>query len=122
MKQKDEEISINLFPHNQNNNQTEVQEISLEEVIVEYKIDDSKCIKCGEVGIFEMKNCFEESSEFEVVECSYILKRHKRQKYSCKCCQNISTSPGVVKLTPGAEYSIQISTQVACDKFEYHLL
>lgn len=30
------------LPHNQNNNQAETQEISLEEVIVEYKIDDSK--------------------------------------------------------------------------------
>ena len=109
------------LPHNQNNNHAEAKEISLEEVIVEYKIDDSKCIKCGEVGIFEMKNCFEESSEFEVVERRYILKRHKRQKYSCKCCQSISTSPGGVKLTPGAEYSIQMSTQVACDKFEDHL-
>jgi transposase len=31
------------------------------------------------------------------------------------------TAPGGAKLTPGGEYSIQLATQVACDKFEDHL-
>jgi transposase len=110
------------LPHNQNKNQkVDEQEVALEEAVIEYKIDDSKCLKCGEEGLKVMNNCFEESSEFEVVERRYILKRHKRQKYSCKCCQNISTAPGGVKLTPGAEFSIQMATQIACDKFEVHL-
>jgi transposase len=113
---------VGKLPHNQNKNkEIESQEITLEEAIVEYKIDDSKCLKCGGEDLKEMNNCFEESSEFEVVERRYILKRHKRQKYSCKCCNNICTAPGGVKLTPGAEFSIQLATQVACDKFKVHL-
>ena len=51
-----------------------------------------------------MNNCAEESTEIEVIERRYILKRHKRQKYSCKGCNNIITAQGGVKLTPGSEF------------------
>ena len=108
------------LPHNKNNNaQNDDADIELDEGIVPYKID-SDCPKCGSDKLFEMNNCFEESSEFEVVERRYILKRHQRQKYSCKGCNSIVTASGGVKLTPGGEFSIQIATQVA-DKFEDHL-
>lgn len=110
------------LPHNKSKNKKiEDQEITLKEDIIEYKLDDKSCPKCGGNKFSEMRNCFEESSEFDVVERLYLLKRHKRQKYSCKCCHKISTAPGGVKLTPGGEYSIQMATQIACDKFEDHL-
>ena len=110
------------LPHNQNNKaQVDDQEVNLEQEELSYKIDQETCPRCDSHSFFEMNNCFEESSEFEVVERRYVLKRHKRQKYSCKDCNSIVTAPGGVKLTPGAEFSIQIATQVACDKFEDHL-
>lgn len=110
------------LPHNQNNKaQVDDLEVSLEQEELPYKIDQETCPKCDSYSFFEMNNCFEESSEFEVVERRYVLKRHKRQKYSCKGCNSIITAAGGVKLTPGAEFSIQIATQVACDKFEDHL-
>ena len=110
------------LPHNQNNKaQVDDQEVNLEQEELSYKIDQEICPRCDSHSFFEMNNCFEESSEFEVVERRYVLKRHKRQKYSCKGCNSIVTAPGGVKLTPGAEFSIQIATQVACDKFEDHL-
>lgn len=109
------------LPHNKNNNaQNDDADIELGGELVPYKID-SDCPKCASDKLFEMNNCFEESSEFEVVERRYILKRHQRQKYSCKGCNSIVTASGGVKLTPGGEFSIQIATQVACDKFEDHL-
>lgn len=110
------------LPHNKSNNQKiEDLEIDLTEEVTNHTIDDDTCPKCGGDKFFEMKNCMEESSEIEVIERKYIIKRHKRQKYSCKCCNNIITAPGGVKLTPGGEYSIQMATQIACDKFEDHL-
>lgn len=110
------------LPHNKSkNSKLDEVEIDLNQEVFEYKIEESSCPDCGGDKFFEMNNCFEESSEIEVIERKYIIKRHKRQKYSCKCCNNIITAKGGVKLTPGGEYSIQLATQIACDKFEDHL-
>jgi transposase len=96
-------------------------EIDLNEEVVEHKVDESTCSSCGGDKFFEMKICFEESDKIEVTERKYTIKRDKRQKYSCKCCNKITTADGGVKLTPAGEYSIQLSTQISCDKFEDHL-
>ena len=112
------------IPHNQSENKKfDQQELDLDEEIVDYKLEnENKCPNCGEENcLYSMNNCTEESTEMEVTERRYILKRHKRQKYSCKGCNNIITAPGGVKLTPGGEFSIQIATQIACDKYEDHL-
>ena len=109
------------LPHNQNDNQPlDEGEVDLEEKVEEYKLTECACTKCGSLNIKEM-NCHEESSEIEVIERKYIVKRHKRHKYSCKDCNNIVTAPGGVKLTPGGQYSIQLATQIASDKFEDHI-
>ena len=112
------------LPHNQSKNKkVEDEEFDLAQEVVEYNLeDDNKCPKCGgENCLHPMNNCAEESTEIKVIERRYILKRHKRQKYSCKGCNNIITAQGGVKLTPGSEFSIQIATQIACDKYEDHL-
>ena len=112
------------IPHNQSENKKfDQHELDLDEEIVDYKLEnENKCPNCGEENcLYAMNNCAEESTEMEVIERRYILKRHKRKKYSCKGCNNIITAPGGVKLTPGGEFSIQIATQIACDKYEDHL-
>lgn len=110
------------LPHNKSDNKPiEDDDVELEEQIVPYKLDDKTCPKCGGDKFSEMNNCFEESSEIEVIERKYIVKRHQRQKYSCKCCNQITTAPGGVKLTPGGEYSIQLASQIVSDKFEDHI-
>jgi transposase len=111
----------NLTHNKSSNEKLEDLEVEFSEKVIEYKVDDAHCPSCGGDKFSEMKNCFEESSEIEVIERSYIIHRHKRQKYSCKCCNKISTAAGGVKLTPGGEYSIQMATQIACDKYEDHL-
>lgn len=111
------------LPHNKDTNRKQDHEdIELDEKVLSYKIEDENiCPSCGGDKLHKMNNCFEESSEIKVIERKYIIKRHQRQKYSCKCCHNIITADGGVKLTPGGEYSIQMATQVACDKYEDHL-
>jgi transposase len=110
------------LPHNRSqNNALDCQEIDLDDEVYEYTIDAGSCPHCGSDKFYKMNNCFEESDEIEVVERKYLIKRHKRQKYSCKCCNKISTAEGGAKLTPGGEYTIQLATQIACDKYEDHL-
>jgi len=110
------------LPHNKSQNEElEDFEIDLNEEIIDYKIEESSCPSCGGDKFYPMNNCFEESDEIEVIERKYLIKRHKRQKYRCKYFNNIITAKGGVKLTPGGEYSIQLATQIACDKFEDHL-
>jgi len=107
-------------PHNKSNSLHSYEdEIELEEEVIDYKVEDEKCPQCS--NDLKEINSYEESSEFKVIERRYILKRHKRQKYNCKKCQTIITADGGVKLTTGGEFSIQIATQIACDKFEDHL-
>ena len=83
--------------------------------------NEGKCPECGGEEGFAPINSHEESGEIEVVERRYIFKRHKRKKYHCKCCRTIVTAPGGPKLVPGGEFSIQIATQVAVDKYEHHI-
>ena len=115
---------IKSLPHNEPDNAPadKAPELSLEQEIEHHKLeDDSKCPDCGGEEGFSPINSSEESGEIEVVERRYIFKRHQRQKYHCKSCQSIITAPGGTKLTPGGEFSIQIATQVAGDKFEDHI-
>ena len=113
------------LPHNQpDNNPVEESpdKLSLDQEIETHTLEDEKtCPKCGGDDGFSPINSYEESGEIEVLERRYIFKRHKRQKYHCKCCQAIVTAPGGDKLTPGGEFSVQIATQVAGDKFEDHI-
>ena len=113
------------LPHNEPENpppEETTSTLSLEQEVEHHKLEDeSKCPDCGEEEGFSPINSSEESGEIEVVVRRYIFKRHQRQKYHCKNCQSIVTAPGGAKLTPGGEFSIQIATQVAGDKFEDHI-
>jgi transposase len=94
--------------------------MTLKEEVVFYPLTDCTCPKCGDSNLKEI-NSFEESSEIDVIPAQNIIRRHKRHKYSCLNCKNIITAKGGVKLTPSGEYSIQMATQITCDKFEDHL-
>lgn len=110
------------LPHNQSNNTAiNDSEIILDEETISYTLESQTCPHCGGDNIQTMNNCFEESSDIDVIERKYIHRRHQRQKYSCKDCHKVVTAPGGIKLTPGGEYSIQMATQVASDKFEDHI-
>lgn len=121
--QAGQKINKKKFPHNQNPNADidHAKEVELIEAVVEHKLDELKCKYCESGELEAMTNAFEESNELDVQKQKYINRRHKRQKYKCKCCKKITTALGGVKLTKGAEFSIAIATQIACDKFEDHI-
>src|SRR5512140_1548475 len=55
-------------------------------VEVEHKLDeaDKTCPTCGG-ALEEMKGQFEEHDEIDVVPLRFVIKRHRRQKYTCRC-------------------------------------
>jgi transposase len=57
----------------------------------------------------------------DVVERSFRLVRHKRQKYRCPCGECVETALGPPKLIPGGRYSVDFAVEVAVAKYCDHL-
>jgi transposase len=81
---------------------------------------DQSCPKCGG-DLRPWEGQFEESDEIDVVERSFRVVRHKRQKYRCKCGECIETALGPTKLLPGGRYSVDFAVEVAIAKYADHL-
>jgi len=125
LKKKKKRKKTNLL-HNQNKNKDDInkknEEIDLEVKEIDHQLESKKCPDCGkDHGLEELKNLFEESTEYDVNHTYYILKRHKRKKYKCSHCSKMVTAKGGAKLTSGSKFSIQMAIQIACDKFQSHL-
>lgn len=77
------------------------------------------CAACGKT--MELwKGQYESSEEITVVESSYRILLHRRQKYRCRCNAQVLTAPGPVKLIPGGRYSVDFAVHSAIAKFCDH--
>ena len=94
--------------------------LPLVEVVHVLEEADKACLQCGGV-LTEMAGQFEESEEVDVVERRFVLTKHKRQKYRCRCNGCIETALGPTKLFPGARYSVAFAIDVAVQKYLDHL-
>jgi len=63
----------------------------------------------------------EESEEITVIQASYQVVTHRRQKYRCRCNASVVTAPGPAKLTPGGRYSPEFAVHVAESKYLDHM-
>jgi transposase len=98
----------------------EQKALPIVEVVQELDEPDQACRSCG--GHLEpMAGQFEEADEIDVVERSFRIVRHKRQKCRCRCGAGIETAVGPDKLVPGGRYSIDFAVDVAIAKFADHL-
>ena len=88
---------------------------------VEHGLDDADkvCPNCGG-GLHEMEGQDEESDEIDVIPLRFVVKRHKRKKYACRCGSCIETALGPDKLTPGGRYSVSFAIYVAVSKYCDH--
>ena len=78
------------------------------------------CEACG--GTMDAwEGQFETSEEITVVDTSYRILLHQRQKYRCRCNGAVCTAPGPLKLMPGGRYSIDFAVHSAIRKFCDHL-
>ena len=68
-----------------------------------------------------MAGQFEEADEIDVVERSFRIVRHKRQKYRCRCGGCVDTALGPPKLIPGGRYAVGFAAAVAIGKYIDHL-
>ena len=68
-----------------------------------------------------MKGQEEVSDEVTVVERQFLVARHRRQKYRCRCNGAVVTAPGPRKLIPGGRYSPAFAVEVAAGKYLDHL-
>lgn len=81
---------------------------------------DLTCPKCG--GDLEpWQGQCEEAEEIDVVERSFRLVRHRRQKYRCGCGSCVETALGPAKLIAGGRYSVGFAVEVAIAKYADHL-
>lgn len=80
---------------------------------------DEICPKCGD-PLQAWQGQFESAEEIDVIERSFRIVRHQRQKSRCEC-GHIETALGPPKLIPGGRYSVAFAAAVALDKFGFHL-
>ena len=98
----------------------EQPKLPVEEVVHDLDEADKTCASCGG-QLAEWEGQFEESDEVEVVERRYVIKRHKRKKYRCRCGSCIETAPAPRRLIEGGRYSVAFAITVAIDKYLDHL-
>ena len=94
--------------------------LPVEEVRHTLKEEDRTCAICGET-LTEMGDQAEQSEEITVVGVEYKILNHRRQKYRCRCNEQVMTAPGPAKLIPGGRYSVDFAVHVAEQKYLDHL-
>jgi len=98
----------------------EQRDLPLDEVVHELDEADKTCPKCGgELAAWAGQ--FEAADEIDVIERSFRIVRHKRQKYRCGCGECIETALGPQKLMPGGRYSVDFAIEVAVAKYLDHM-
>ena len=85
---------------------------------------DRVCPQCGG-ALIELAGQAEDAEEITVVERQFVLVRHRRQKYRCRCNGCVATAPGPLRLTArpdvrGARYSREFAVEVAVSKYLDH--
>lgn len=95
-------------------------ELPIVEVVHVLDEADRACPKCGG-DLRAWDGHFEDAEEIDVVERSFRIVRHRRQKYTCQCGECIDTALGPRKLISGGRYSIDFAVSVAVAKYADHL-
>jgi transposase len=94
--------------------------LPLVDVVHTRAADAAPCPQCGG-ALTPWPDQYEEAEEVDVVERSFRLVRHRRQKYRCRCGGCVVTAPGPPKLVSGGRYSVDFAVAVAVAKYLDHL-
>lgn len=94
-------------------------ELEVQQTLWELDEADKVCSVCGE-QLDEWPDQFEESEEVDVIEREFVIRRHRRKKYRCRCGGCVQTAPGPKRLLPGGRYSTDFAIEVAVDKYVDH--
>ena len=99
---------------------TEQNQLECVEKVHELAAEDQHCDQCGG-DLAEMGEQSEDSDEISVVERRFVVVRHRRRKYRCRCNATVKTAPGPPKLIPGGRYSPEFAVETAIGKYLDHL-
>ena len=103
---------------------TEQPDLPVQEVLCELDEADQVCPECGG-ELKAIEGLTEDSTEIDVVEVKYLVRKVKKQKYRCTCssCQHIETAlgPETPKPVKGGRYTLDFAIQVILDKYLSHL-
>lgn len=80
---------------------------------------ERSCPQCGGT-MAAMGEQTEEYEEITVIERSFRVVRHRRQKYRCRCNGSVVTAPGPARLIPGGRYAPEFAIEVAIGKYLDH--
>jgi transposase len=80
---------------------------------------DQACPECGgQLAWWEGQD--DESEEVDVIERRFVMTKHVRRKYRCRCgCIEMADMPP--RLVPGGRYSNGFAVEVAAGKYAQHL-
>lgn len=94
----------------------------LEVVVIEHElpVDEQVCTACGGQMV-PLGDQAEESEMVGVTERNFVLERHRRKKYRCRCNGCVLTAAGPSKLSPGGRYTPAFAVEVAVGKYADHL-
>jgi len=95
-------------------------DLPIEEVTHTLAEDERTCSFCGG-RLEEWEGQTEDSEEITVIELSYKVVKHRRQKYRCQCDTQVVTASGPDKLIPGGRYSVELAVHVAEKKYLDHM-
>ena len=95
-------------------------ELPLVEQVHELDEDQRRCKRCGG-RLQEIPGQTEEAEEVSVVERRFVLVKHRRKKYRCRCNGCIETAPAPAKLKAGSRYAPEFAVEVAVGKYLDHL-
>jgi len=95
-------------------------QLPLGEVAHTLDAPDQICPRCGG-ELQAWTGQFETAEEVDVVERTFRIVRHKRQKYRCGCGSCVETALGPPKLIPGGRYAVDFAVAVAIGKYADHL-
>lgn len=95
-------------------------QLPLIEQVHELAETERGCPVCGGT-MSEMSGQCEEAEEITVVERRFVLVKHRRVKYRCRCNASIVTAPGPPKLQPSSRYSPEFAVEAAVSKYLDHL-
>lgn len=94
--------------------------LPLVERVHELEVPDQICPACGG-ALQAWAEQFEEAEEIDIVERSFRIIKHRRQKYRCRCGGCVETALGPPKLIPGGRYSVEFAVAAAIAKYTDHL-
>ena len=98
----------------------EQKSLPIEEVL--HRLDDADCVcaDCGkELCVWDGQT--EDSEEIDIVARSFVLKKHRKQKYRCQCGAAPVTALCPLRLPGGGLYSIDFAIEVALSKYWLHV-